>query len=193
MIDQGNNAEVVERMKGAMASAEALSIAFYTGNGYIPMNRVLRGDVAKLPLLENIIYSAASGLNKLDKFEGTVYRTENLNVSMLKAIRETLKVGNIVLEEVFLSTTRLANLGFAKPSSGVNISYAIQSKTGRSVVSLSAFQSEDEVLFAPGTAFRVLSYSEEVTQKPNSFLGIPLSSVPVSIRLKVELEEVDPV
>jgi len=135
--------------------AEASSINFYTRMGHYDINAALRtGNDAALQKFKPVIEAACSGLSKMvdEAFVGTVYRGTNLT-SDLSAMYRT---GARVTEFGFTSTTR----NFAEKFGG-NTLFVIKSKTGRMIDKLSSFENEAEVLFAPGTVFRVLSRTVE--------------------------------
>ncbi len=135
--------------------AEASSINFYTRLGHADINAALRtGDDVALQKFKPVIEAACSGLSKMvdEAFVGTVYRGTNLT----KDLSAMYRTGARVTEFGFTSTTR----NFAEKFGG-NTLFVIKSKTGRMIDKLSSFENESEVLFAPGTVFRVLSRTVE--------------------------------
>ena len=134
---------------------EVSAINYYTRLGYDEINVALRsGDVELLKKLQPVIEAASSGLAKMtDKvFTGTVYRGAYLPANITSAY----KVGANVTEKAFTSTSR----SFADKLPG-NVLFVIQSKTGKMIEELSTFVNEKEVLFAPGTVFKVISKTVE--------------------------------
>ncbi|MEN9810461.1 MAG: hypothetical protein RLZZ488_2028 [Pseudomonadota bacterium] len=131
--------------------AEASAINFYTRMGHYDINAALRtGDDVALQKFKPLIEAACSGLSKMvdQAFVGTVYRGTNLT----KEVSALYQAGARVTEFGFTSTTRK----FGEKFSG-NTMFVIKSKTGRMIDQLSTFENEAEVLFAPGTVFRVIS------------------------------------
>ncbi len=137
---------------------EVSSINYYTGLGYADMNKALRlGDEVMLKKLQPVIEAASSGLTKMadHAFKGIVYRGAELSDD-LSAL---YSVGARVTEKAFTSTTRSATRTFSG-----NTVFVIKSKSGRMIEELSSFKGEAEVLFPPGTVFKVLSRSIEGTK-----------------------------
>lgn len=89
----------------------------------------------------------ASALQKLEPYRGKVYRGVSLSPDLLARYR----VGAVVTEPGFLSTSKNENLGLTKRP----VRFVIQSKRGRSIESFSERAHEDEVLFVPFSRFRV--------------------------------------
>jgi hypothetical protein len=182
-------------VKDLMKDGEARSITYYTGDGYAVMNRALRGDTASWDSTKNIIYAAASGLNKLAEktFDGEVYRTESASKDQLERLLNTYRVGNIILEETFLSTSHNSQYRFSNPTANkIYLSYKIRSKTGVKIRVLSLNQPEDEVLFMPGTAFRIISVEQRKRTSTGFFDGSAVTGEQTLFdSLEIQLEEVD--
>jgi SPP1 gp7 family putative phage head morphogenesis protein len=120
----------------------------YTGSHYREWNQMLRqGRYATDFGLQALVEAANEGLSKLPNFVGTVRR--GLTTHDLDRYFTVYREGSIVEEHAFVST--------AQGSSGFhgNMEVIIQSKTGKSVKFLSQHPSENEVLFGPGTKFKV--------------------------------------
>lgn len=123
----------------------------YTGNEfYADLNRALRtGNVDDLQRLNPMIQNINRGLDQMPRFEGPVYRGTSLTPEQVAHYVP----GEIVTESAFTSTSAQAGKAF-----GGNTRFVIQSSTGRDISSLSVYSStEAEVLFRPGTRFRVIS------------------------------------
>jgi hypothetical protein len=134
---------------------EVAAINHYTRIGYGEMNAALRAaDSAKLTKLQPVIEAASSGLSKMvsKSFVGTVFRGTTLTSDVSAAYT----VGVRVTEKAFTSTTRNAVQKFSG-----NTLFVIKSRTGKMVDELSSFKSEAEVLFPPGTVFKVVSRALE--------------------------------
>jgi hypothetical protein len=115
---------------------------------YRQINQALRQQTpAELTRLEPYIKCASSGLNQLPQFIGTVYRGTTLDA----AVSATYSKGSTVTERAFTSSS----VGLLKEFQG-NTTFVISSRHGREISKLSVFPSEGEVLFVPGTRFRVL-------------------------------------
>lgn len=131
--------------------SELSSLNYYTRLGYGDINQALRtGDKVLLQKFQPVIEAASSGLAKMveKSFVGTVYRGAHLN----KNVSEVYQVGARVTEKAFTSTSRK----FTEKFSG-NTLFVIQSRTGKMIDEISTFANEAEVLFPPGTVFKVVS------------------------------------
>ncbi len=132
---------------------EKKALKSYTSSDYREINRYIRkGRRPPNEELENYIKSVSSGINKLDKHEGTVYRAE----SPIKELSEYLndfQKGNEIQFASFTSTTKeksvIDNFG-----SG-DLVYQIKSKNGREIEEYSDVKQEKEVLFDTETNFKV--------------------------------------
>jgi hypothetical protein len=162
--DKRTDSQVAQKFgiaeRSGLSDGEFFALALYTADDYVPMNAALRGDAAKWKEYSSQIYGTASALSKLKSYANTdtVYRTELADAAKLPIFLKTYEVGNYVLETPFLSTSTDSELDFVSPKVGkVQLKYSIVSKTGVDVKNLSSETSEGEVLFAPGTVFRVTS------------------------------------
>lgn len=146
---------------------ETASIIEYTSNSFTVLNGALRSKTAE-QIAEHkvIIESAVDGLKKLPPFEGTSYRGTRLPLDM----RNRLQVGDTFEDEAFLSTSSDARAAFDG-----NTTFTIQGKTGRSVESISEFSGEKEILFMPGTKFRITKIEDrmrgDVIEKRHIFMS----------------------
>ncbi len=101
------------------------------------------------------------------------------------------KPENIVFEAPFLSTSTNDKLRFAESDANESknvLRYTISSKNGIAIKQFSTLPNEDEVLFAPGSVFRVLSFSEgreviTIDSKKNKVVNVEV--------LYIGLEEID--
>lgn len=99
-------------------------------------------------------------LQKMPPFVGQVYRGSDLS----KKERERYQPGRIVHEPTFLSSSRQKRIAYQ--FCGNSMFSLLSWERGRSVERLSKFgsnssQNEKEVLFLPGTRFRVLGVTKE--------------------------------
>jgi hypothetical protein len=85
-------------------------------------------------------------------------------------MRNRLQVGDTFEDEAFLSTSSDARAAFDG-----NTTFTIQGKTGRSVESISEFSGEKEILFMPGTKFRITKIEDrmrgDVIEKRHIFMS----------------------
>jgi hypothetical protein len=139
-----------------VALDDLIGLREYTADGYKAMNEGLRGARTALKATAPVVKTAASALNRLPEVKGTVYRGANLDAERLAKY----KVGEIVAERGFTSTTvnKAMVLGqAAEQQFNKNSMFVIKSAGGgRDVSILSQFPEEKEVLFGPGTEFKVL-------------------------------------
>ncbi|GMV42308.1 MAG: hypothetical protein AMXMBFR64_40240 [Myxococcales bacterium] len=127
---------------------QLIAIRGYTSEDYWKINAALRnGDPAELAKYDTYIKAAEAGLAQLPSFQGTVYRGANLP----DAVLDNYVAGQTVTEHAFTSTAASPSAAFTG-----NTKFVIQSKTGSDVSSLSLYKNEQEVLFSPGTKFKVL-------------------------------------
>ncbi|MBL9038797.1 MAG: hypothetical protein JNG84_09805 [Archangium sp.] len=135
---------------------DLVAMRAYTGAFYREMNSGLRGTTPEtLTKLAPLIKTAASGLNKLPSYVGTVYRGASLTPDKLARYL----AGETIAEKAFLSTSTDKTTAF-----GGNVLFVIDAKSnGKPVKVLSQFARENEVLFGPGTEFKVLSSAFDAT------------------------------
>lgn len=133
---------------------DLVAVRGYTGDEfYSPMNKALRtGDTAGLAQYDSHIRATTSGLNQLEPTAGTFHRGMNIDPAHMDDVLSKYEPGQEVTEPYFMST--------GKPFPG-NVQYEVQSATGRDVSYLSHYPKESEVLFPPGSRFRVDSKIEE--------------------------------
>ncbi len=132
---------------------EVMGIYSYTTNDiYRKLNSVLRKG-SKAPAADKkkykpIVKIINSGLSKLPKYKGKVVRFEKKK-SVSRFI-SAMKKGAPKLFKAYTSSSK--KKGFCWSG---NVKMVITSKTGRYIAPMSAYKSEDEVLFAPGTKFKI--------------------------------------
>jgi NAD:arginine ADP-ribosyltransferase len=134
-----------------ISTEDLVAVRAYTDNteDYRLINRALRnGDNNEISRFNAYIQAAESGLNQLPSYNGNVFRGTNLTPENAAKY----KPGQIVTEESFFSTSENINKAFDG-----NTQYIVKSLTGKKVESISVFSGEAEVLFPPGTNFKVTS------------------------------------
>jgi uncharacterized protein YukE len=123
---------------------------------YRRINSALRsGDAGAIRQLQPYIDKIQAGLAHLPDHQGTVYRGTFLKPEVIDSFREAARTGNPTVEKAFTSTTTKPQAAFAG-----NTTFSIWSEHGKDVSPISVFGNEQEVLFPPGTRFRVLSVTE---------------------------------
>ncbi len=143
-------------LKG-MPNEEATAILSYTSNGFTKFNQPLRDDPGSVPRNQAALtLLAISGLNRMKPATGQVFRHGGL----FPGFKELNQVGATVVDMGFLSTAR-DQPGCIPGAVSHEVLEIITSKSGRDVSPLSLFGSgEREVLFKPGTRFRVTAVYE---------------------------------
>ena len=131
---------------------EAGALIGYSTNLYPGFNGPLRAGIDQLAKDQAALTKLAiSGLNKLPPFNGLVYR-HGQNFPGYEAVNQE---GGIVSDMAFLSTA-VKQQACANAGEFHEVLEVLTSGTGRDLSRLSAFgQGEAEVLFKPGTRFRV--------------------------------------
>ncbi|MDQ7823621.1 MAG: ADP-ribosyltransferase domain-containing protein [Candidatus Eremiobacteraeota bacterium] len=157
-----------EGLKDPPSPAELAALEIYSDGDYTRINPVLRGD--RMPLLDRLLYPlgigpgvsmegitllCASALNKLPPFQGTVYRESRLYGDQ----PDQYEPGKTVKELAFTSTSSETQ-GAAQRMG--NTLFIISSETGRAIDRFSRHPREKEVLFPPGTEFKVLGREEKI-------------------------------
>lgn len=129
---------------------EYSAIRSYTGNAwYRKVNRALReGQYADDNAMQALVEAAQNGMAKLPKHIGRTNRGMSLYGPELDQALSTYRVGAIVEENGFVSTSTAS--GF-----GGNVRVVVNGRTGVDVAPISHYSNEAEVLFMPGTRFRV--------------------------------------
>ncbi|MGZ6337801.1 MAG: ADP-ribosyltransferase domain-containing protein [Bdellovibrionota bacterium] len=153
------NAKITARL----TDGEAVALSEYMGGDFNVINGSLRGTLKEgwswVPAstrqsLQIAAYQAhieltKSALSKLPDFKGHVQRVTRRNTSRYE-------VGKTFVEDGFLSTTD----GGAAPYDGA-VFFDILSKHGKNVSFLNPDNAEEEVLFPPGSRFKVISKEKD--------------------------------
>lgn len=145
---------------------ERAAIKEYTGTAYQEWNSYLRGERREIDSdTKQVMNAAVRALKKLPAMEGETYRNMSFNgglpsmLSNYKKLMEGLKPGALFMEKGFMSTTRRTNLNFSSPESPDRhgIRFVVKGKNGVPIRELSDINSEEEVLFPPGSKFVIES------------------------------------
>lgn len=100
--------------------------------------------------------AAQHGLAKMPKYVGEAARGMSLGAVDLKRFLSTYQKGAVVEEAAFVSSSYGQRAAF-----GGNVFLKIKSKTGVNVENYSRHPGEREVLFMPGTRFRVVDVTTD--------------------------------
>lgn len=147
-------------LKSGLSVEQGISIIAYSEAAYVGVNAQLRSGNTT-PLVDLYIKTVNEGLEALPKFDQTLgdsspssYRIASLPTN----VDAQYQVGNIVSDPGFLSTTYNPDFTFAggltQATHCINIQLGDNSK-GRAIDWLSSLPHEKEILFPPGTEFRV--------------------------------------
>ena len=141
-----NLEEYSQKLFDKILVEEALGIYGYTTNDfYKHLNRTLRsGKVADKKKYGPLIDVINSGLDKLPNFKGNVVRFEK------KGSVNSWGVGKIKNFKAYTSTSKKKDFCWSG-----NTKMYIKSYTGKFIGMISAYKSEQEVLFKPKTKFKV--------------------------------------
>ncbi|MGE0173996.1 MAG: ADP-ribosyltransferase [Oligoflexales bacterium] len=161
-----------------LTEEESLSVRAYTQYEYIPINNQLRTKNIS-PLHRPVINLAASGLRKLPKFVGTVYRGTELKPEILAKYKTAFEKKVPLQELGFLSTT--SSESYLNDSSfGMhNARFIIESTSGTPVDRLSHLPVEKEVLFTPGNWFQIVDIKNDAQSAGNSRTIIMMKELPL--------------
>ena len=171
LIDGNVSDDVLLELRACIhgvSDAEMIAIRGYSSGDYEKINAALRNPAANpklVAILKPYINLAVSGLEKLPDYPGTVYRGSKMTAEWVKKYEDAAKQGTLMSDPAFLSTSysqtqaevfRDQPDAEAKKAGKIPVMYTIQSKHGKRIEFLSYKAREAEVLFKPGTNFRVL-------------------------------------
>jgi hypothetical protein len=122
----------------------------YSDSGYRRINQQLR-DRTVSDRMRREIDILTSALKHLPDFRGDVFR--GATIQDRKLLRKYRRVGEAITEHAFTSASRSPLKAFSG-----NARFYIVSKHGKEIDRWSAYPEEEEVLFPPGTQFKVLEY-----------------------------------
>ena len=141
--------EVSGAKKNVMSEGEQMAVWIYTSNDYTDINNMLRGtppaDDNDKARLQTEIDLAVQGLKKLRVYKGLTMRGDEGWPGCDKIFQK----GNIYEAKAFVSSA----VGAGFPG---KYQWTMISKTGRMVAGYSEHPQESEILFLPGTKFKVL-------------------------------------
>ncbi|UGL62851.1 putative minor head protein [Xanthomonas phage MET13-T1] len=145
-----------------LTAEEVAAVKAYTGNTYRVLNNALRaGKYSSDPHLQAYVDAAQHGMSKMPKFQGVSSRGMTFNDSQLKAMLSTYRKGVVVEDSAFVSSSYGEQAAFSG-----NVYMRINGKTGVNVSQYSYYKTEREVLFMPGTRFRV----DDVVQQNGKYI-----------------------
>lgn len=133
-----------------LTAFERALIRQYTESGSDKINGILRFSPSKRAEIAPLVDSLDRALARLPNYQGVVYRGTAFNSVMDQQFQK----GKVVPDPAFVSATR--DRAIAKEF-GLGASFVIRSRTGKLIDRFSARPDEQEVLFRPGTRFKVLS------------------------------------
>lgn len=151
-----------------MTAEEAVAIEGYTSQDYGFLNPVLRnGGTADVNSLTKgkkytpdellpYINCVISGLNKLPP--ASEYRELYRGTNLPPGVLVRYQVGQIVSDKAFMSTTSKKEVAYAPMSGKASLHrFTIKHVLGKDVTALTLHPAEKEIMFLPGTSFRITS------------------------------------
>ena len=172
--------EEIAGTRPASSDPDVKAIQEYTASNRAELiNEVLRGDYpdkrfseGEISFFEGEADKMKMALDDAPKFEGKSYRGvffDDSELKQLKGFQERMQEGSIFSSKQFYSTS--GEQGIAESflerdkHNSSNLPAAeylleIRGKTGVAIRDIAAFEFEEEVLFAPGTLFKVVKVKE---------------------------------
>jgi hypothetical protein len=152
--------------KHGLRVEEIAAVNNYTKGDYGPLNNDLRRKDFENSIRKETIMVTVSGLRKLPRFKGTVFRGSHIRPEILQKYEESLAKKIPVQELGFTSTSK--DEAKADKFAAAGGKFIIESSYGAEVENISKFPEEQEVLFAPGTYFQVIDIklNADDSQKP---------------------------
>jgi len=215
---------MLKRFEGKPVPQELHALNAYTQDGfYQMMNRVLKKRADKEFMetdegkkwwadvpdqLKQLISLAVSAVRKMKPYTGTVYRGDNMVRGVTDVLRKNKKkrrrqkvweskVPKSKTYNQFVSTSKRPHSSYAVRPGKYTAIHITNIKTGVDVSPLGGKLEEREVLFAPGTRFKVTKVEDRFDttgHQPDSRYGslgdeAPLNDGQEPGRIKVTLEE----
>ena len=140
-----------------LTETDVQSIEYYTKNGYKQINGQLISGQNNKPETTRAINRLNEAIEKIDNFEGTVYRGDSFDSkNKWFSFLNSIKNKEVFTYKGFMSTSEEKDVtqGFDTIFDGAAI-FKINSKTGKSIKDFSDNYNELEVLFKPNTSFRI--------------------------------------
>lgn len=156
-LQQVKNSNRIHYLK-QLDEFEKTIIFKYTENGYEPLNQTLRNDEAMPEYGEFLVHS----LKKLEDYRLLCYRTIKCNLRNLKKYYDAYDTDSVITEKSFLSCSRSKAISLYFSKSPL---FIIKSKKGKNIESIAKYgidsgQNEKEILFMPGSKFKVLEIND---------------------------------
>lgn len=138
----------------SLSGNEMTALVGYTSNLYSAFSNPLRKNAGKADFSKNnlaLTQTAISAMNKFKSYSGKVYRHD----SIFPGFKELNRPGGVTTDLGFMSTAREQG-GAASGGTDHDVLLVLTSKTGKEIAIASIFGGEGEVLFKPGTRFKVI-------------------------------------
>lgn len=147
--------EFVTKPKAAktLTEEEAGALSRYTGGEAYVLNAKMRAGMALNETEQQLLNWIVSGLEKMPRHEGTVYRSITTDFAELEEIQKQYTPGEFRFEPTLFSTSK------GVYDASMPVQFVIESKNGRDITAYN--EAELEVLFLPDTEF----YVEKVIHK----------------------------
>jgi hypothetical protein len=134
-----------------LSGKERSAVRQYTACAYTKINGQLRKGTGFSREVKTQVRLILSAMRKRPVHRDTVYRGSVLPQSVM----DELHPGATFCDRGFMSTTKIEKVAFISMEGSVK--FVIESKTGVDISSISSLKHEAEVLFRPGTKFKILS------------------------------------
>jgi hypothetical protein len=183
MGQQWEDSVVEYGKKKGLTEAERVAATEYTRSTNEKINKTFYDKTPQTPQQKSFINTLNRALDKLDKYEGTVYRGINLKegviANVMSVYKQAFENKTTVIEPAFMSTSRTKDNDYYP---NTQVKYTVNSKNGRNIEPLSKYQgkaglsSEQEVLFKTSSEFNVTGF-KEIKNKYNTEYEIYLEEV----------------
>ena len=161
--------QYTKRVKSAgvkITSEATLPSRYFSGsgfiNGYIGKNDLsyVKGNQAMQEVLHDYVAGLSYAVSKLPRHNGVTYRGLSYSSEMITRLTACKKGGKPFVHEYGMSTSITPNVA---DNFGNGITFKIYGRSGIYAREFSAYSSELEVLYRPGSRFEVLEVYQETT------------------------------
>ncbi|MCR9387270.1 MARTX multifunctional-autoprocessing repeats-in-toxin holotoxin RtxA [Vibrio metoecus] len=141
-----------------LSDDEITGIKWYTSEGFQYVNEALRKEEKLTDFVKDNAVNAVKGLNKLETFEGTVYRAFMPGVSLSDLASQVIP-GQLFSDQGFTSTSTSSELAKSFRGGKDTVILTILDAKGTNVAGLAQLN-QAEVLLNPGAHFRIEAVKE---------------------------------
>ena len=149
--------EVMKEVRKVFTWEDKEALWDYSGDGYRPMNKGLRGEMEISDELQERIDAVDRALSKLPSHEGKTFRGLPFRFEAA-SLKDSFRVGETFSDGAFFSTSSAKRKA---ESFGEDCLLTVLGKTGKKIDKYSGAEKEKEVLFRPGTVFKVTAVKKK--------------------------------